>query len=100
MAIVYTQRANTVGSRNLKVWDVACLAADTGPTNQAHLFGMTPMVWFEKHVTAAAAPEWCLTADGTNITLTKQGSAGSGGAAPGVTVVVTVFAMRPSSLIK
>lgn len=100
MAIVYTQQANTANNRNFKVWDVACLAADTGPTNQAHAFGMTPIVWFAKHVTAAASPAWALTVDGTNVTLAKQGSAGSGGAAPGVTVVVTVYAMRPHSLIK
>ena len=100
MAIAYTQRANTANNRNFKVWDVTALAADTGPTNQAHGFGVTPIVWLSTTVTAAAAPVWALTADGTNVTLSKQGAAGSGGAAPGVTIVASVIAIRPHSLIR
>lgn len=100
MAIAYTQRANTANNRNFKAWDVTALAADTGPTNQVHGFGVIPLVWFAKHVTAAAVPEWNVVADNTNVTLTKIGAAGSGGPAPGVTNVITVFAMRPHSLTK
>jgi hypothetical protein len=100
MAIVFTARANMTNSRNLKVWDVTCLDADTGPTTQAHAMGATPLAWFVKHVSAAAQPEWSLLVDDTNVTLTKLNAAGSGGAVPGTTFAVTVFVMRPTSLVK
>lgn len=95
MAIVFTQRANTLNNRNFKVWDVAALAADTGPTTQAHGFGVVPLVWSAKHVSAAAQPEVSILADATNITVTKLGAVGSVGAP-----YLTVFAARPTSLMK
>lgn len=95
MAIVFTQVPRTVGSRNFKAWTIACDAADTGPTTQAHLFGAIPLVWFVKHVSAAAPPEVSILADATNITITKLGSAGSLGAP-----YMTVYAARPNSLMK
>lgn len=100
MAIVYTRRANTANNRNFKVWDCTVAAdGDTGPDIQAHAFGVIPFVWIACHITAAASPEWAVTADATNVTLTKLGSAGSAGGGPPA-IVVTVFAVRPSSLIK
>ena len=95
MAIVFTQRANTVNNRNFKCWDVACAAVDTGPTTQAHGFGAIPLVWFAKHVSAAAQPEVSVLADATDITITKLGAVGSVGAP-----YLTVFAVRPSSLMR
>ena len=95
MAIVFTQVPSTVGSRNFKAWTVAALAADTGPTTQAHGFGAIPLVWFVKHVSAAAAPEVSILADATDITITKLAAAGSVGAP-----YLTVFAVRPNSLMK
>lgn len=72
---------------------------DTGPDTQAHGFGVIPFVWFNLLISTAAAPEWAVTADITNITLVKQGTAGSAGGGPPA-IVLTVFAVRPSSLMK
>lgn len=101
MAIAFTLNAKVSG-KALKVYDVTCLDADTGPTAQAHGMGITPIAWFTKHISvaSAAAPEWALTVDGTNVSMLKNAGAGSGGAVPGTTVVVTVFVMRPHSLIQ
>lgn len=93
MAIVATA---VINNPNYKVWSVQCLDADTGPTNVAHGFGATPVeVTLSKTVSAAAPPEWSATWDGTNIALSKLNAAGSGGAVPGTTVVLWVYARRP-----
>ncbi len=95
MAIAST---TIVNNNNYKVFNITCLDADTGPTAIPHGFGAAPVeVTFTKHVSAALAPEWAITVDAVNITYTKQATAGSGGAVPGTTVVLTVYARRPHS---
>jgi hypothetical protein len=42
-----------------------------------------------------ALSQWGMTVDATNVYLTKQNSAGSGGPASGVSVVAKAFCWRP-----
>ncbi len=109
MAIVATPVVTGSGilapaSPEYKSWTIACLDADTGPTNIAHGFvnqagagvapddvQITPLI----SVANAALANWGVSVTAANIVLSKQGSAGSGGAVPGTTPVLKVVARFP-----
>jgi hypothetical protein len=91
-------------SPEYKSWTITCLDADTGPTNIAHGFvnqagaGATPD---DVHIVPmisvanAALANWGVTVTATNIILSKQNAAGSGGAVAGTTPVLKVIARAP-----
>lgn len=87
-----------------KSWTITCLDADTGPTAFNHGFvnqagaGVAPddvQVTELISVANAALANWGVAVSATQITLSKQGSAGSGGAVPGTTAVLKVVARLP-----
>lgn len=105
MAIAGTLVAAYTGNLNMKAFDITCLDADTGPTNIAHgLLNITAssMAMIVPITTAAAAvvPNWSVTLTTTNIVLSKQNNAGSGGGVPGTTVMIRVFVWTPHSSIQ
>jgi hypothetical protein len=88
----------------IKVFDITALDADTGPTNVAH--GMlnvtsTSLAWIIPTVTGATTviPNWSVTLTSTNIVLSKNNVAGSGGTTPGTTVVIRVVVFNPNTVI-
>lgn len=95
MAIVATAvKAN----RNYKSWTLTALDADTSLT-LAHGFGVQPdMAMIQCQIAASATDgvnQWNVSADATNLTITKTTASGSGGASPGTTIAAKVWAERP-----
>ena len=83
------------------ITDITCADADTGPTTIAHGLIGTPLEFAIVNTVSGATtviPNWAITADATNISLSKQNIAGSGGAVPGTTVVIRVTAKLPHSI--
>ena len=102
MAIVQTA---VVNNPDYKSWTITALDADTTVTF-AHGFvnaagaSVTPdMVFIQELVTYAnaALPNWGVSVAGANITLTKQGAAGSG---TGLGNIAKLFAMLPHSIMQ
>jgi hypothetical protein len=90
MAITLT---NVVNNPNKKTYTVKSLDADTGPTTIAHGMPTVPVVTISPATTAIAlAGAYAVTADATNITISKQNAANSGGTTPGTTVVAIIVA--------
>jgi hypothetical protein len=100
-----------VSNPNYKSWTITALDADT-TTTFVHGFTSGPgaiipnapvapdfaqIVPFVTYATTAL-PTWGVTVSTTNITLTKQGATGSGGATPGTTVIAKVNAWLPHSI--
>ncbi len=92
------------GRPQYKSWTLTCLDADVGPLAIPHGFtsqggaGVTPDDVHKTEmisVANAALANWGITVDATNINVTKQGSAGSGGAVSGTTPVLKIVARRP-----
>jgi hypothetical protein len=94
-------------SPEYKSWTIACLDADTGPTAFNHGFvnqagsgvapddvQITPLI----SVANAALANWGVAVSATQITLSKQSAAGSGGASPGTTAVLKVVARVPHTV--
>lgn len=104
MAIAFT--ADTTAPFDgtfIKSWTVTALDADTGPTNLAHGFGVEPIVFITNAASVAAAAVGNLSVSGTdatNIPVSKNNAAGSGGAVPGTTVIARIIAINPHSIIK
>jgi hypothetical protein len=89
-----------------KSWTLTCLDADTGPLAIPHGFktqagaGATPdNVQLQESISVAnaALANWGITVDATNINVTKQNAAGSGGAVAGTTIVAKIVARLPHS---
>ncbi len=95
-----------VANPNVRQFNVTCLDADAGPTAFNHGCGavvasdlfciMTPQIT----LAAAAAAFWGLTWTATQVTLSKQGSAGSGGGVPGTTVVAILLVWNIHTAIR
>lgn len=103
MAIVATQVTSTVGNSSFKAWDLTALDADT-TLAIPHGLGAAPVQFAITSRLAASATDgvnqWSITTiDATNINVTKTTAAGSGGGVPGTTVVATLFAGRPHSIV-
>jgi hypothetical protein len=99
-----------INKPGMKSWTITALDADTSlvfahgmkqtspsgnpSTGQAPgIFGIQPLVSYAN----AALPNWGMTVDGTNITLSKTAATASGGATPGTTVIAQVWVWRPDS---
>lgn len=98
MAIAVT---SSIAGSYYKSWTFTALDADTA-TTVAHSFGFTPdFLAVQLGVTFAstATPSFALTADATNVYLTKSNTAGSGGLTAGTTVLGKIVAWKPHSLI-
>ena len=101
MAIVATP---VVTNHNYRSWNITSLDADTTVTI-AHGMGAAPpdTIWIQSALsngggtTTSLVNAWGVTAAGTQITLTKQNLAGSGGATAGTSVVAKLYAWRPHS---
>ncbi len=109
MAIVATAVVSGAGilapaTPEYKSWNLTCLDADVGPLAIPHGFKNAAQVAVAPDdvqitetisVANAALANWGITVDATNINVSKQGSAGSGGAVPGTTVVAKIIARLP-----
>jgi len=101
MAIVATK---VVDNNNYKSWNITCLDTDT-TVAIAHGMGSSPpdTIWIQSALsngggtTTSLVSTWGVTAAGTQITLTKQNLAGSGGTTAGTSVVAKLYAWRPHS---
>lgn len=85
----------------MRTWTVTAQDADTA-TSVAHGITGTPgFLWFTPAVTFAstATPSFGVTANATSLFFTKSNTAGSGGLTAGTTVIGTVGAWTPHSLI-
>jgi len=87
-----------------KSWTLTCLDADTGPLaiphgfkNAAGVASAPDNVQLQESISVAnaALANWGVTVDATNINISKQNAAGSGGAVPGTTVVAKIVARLP-----
>lgn len=107
MAIAVTA---VINKPDYKSWTATALDADTtlafnhGFTDPVTGASVAPDAIFLNAVGAAlaltAGPNWSYTVSSTQITLNKLTSTGSGGASPGVTVILKVIAMRPHSIMQ
>jgi hypothetical protein len=106
MAIALTA---VVNKKNYKSWTITCLDADTSST-VAHGFVTAAGVGFAPDLvsiqsaiangggSSTVCAVWGVTVDATNLYLVKQNSVGSGGTAPGTTVVAKLVAWKPHSV--
>ena len=95
-----------VANPNIRQFNVTCLVADTGPTAFNHgLQAVSANDVFcilmpQVTLAAAAAAFWGATWTATQVSLSKQGSAGSGGAVPGTTVVAILLCWNTHTAIR
>jgi hypothetical protein len=87
-------------SKTTFICDVTCADADVTGTIAHGLNGTPTLFEVTRSVSPATTviPNWAVTADGTNLTLTKNNVAGSGGGVPGTTVMIRVVAKLPQSI--
>lgn len=87
-----------------KSWTLTCLDADVGPLAIPHGFknasgvaAAPDNVQLQESISVAnaALANWGITVDATNINVTKQNAAGSGGALAGSTIVAKIVARLP-----
>lgn len=100
-----TPLATDANNPNIRRFNLTCLDADvTGTFNHGVSVpaGQVPFATVVPTVTlaAAAAAFYAVTVTQTQIVITKQGSAGSGGTTPGTTVVASVLVWNFHSLIQ
>lgn len=98
MAIVATA---VVNNPTYKSWTLTALDADT-TLAITHNFGSAPDVAFvQPYISSATAGviAWGVVVSATQITLTKQTTATSGGTTPGTTVIGKLVAMLPHSIM-
>ena len=89
-----------------KSWTLTCLDTDTtlavahGFKNQAGAGVIPDDVKIQESISVAnsALANWGITVDSTNINLSKQSAAGSGGAVAGTTIVAKLIARLPHSI--
>ena len=99
MAIAATSIYNTP---TCNIYNVTAADADSTAVNVAHGMSNTPKVLIVTPtitVNNTATIGWSVTANATNIVINKNNVAGSGGTSPGTTVVATVAAMYPHSIL-
>lgn len=98
MAIVQTA---VVNNPTYKSWTITALDADT-TLSFNHGFGATPDFVVVQSVLAASATAGLnvltVTANSTQITVTKTTATASGGGTPGTTVIAKIYAMLPHSI--
>jgi hypothetical protein len=97
----------TLGAATAFVGTILALTSitlNTGATVNGRMLARNGAVTMQGNIIAVssagfggAISTWGMTVDATNVYLTKQNSAGSGGAAPGVSVVAKAFVWRPHS---
>lgn len=86
------------------ICDVTCADADVGPTNIAHGIVNNGIANTPKSLTITALANvanyagWSISANATNIVLSKNNVVGSGGTTPGTTNVIRVRASLPHSI--
>lgn len=99
MAIVLT--AALTGTY-LKTWTVTAQDADVATSILHGITGTPGFLWFTPAVAFAstATPSFAVTANLTSLFLNKSATAGSGGLTAGTTVIGTVGAWTPHSLIQ
>ena len=100
MAIVATAAYSTP---TCKTWNLTALDADT-TVDVTHGMAATPALAILQMrgaaIALAAGGNWSLgTIDATKVTVNKLNTAGSGGAAPGTTVVATLIVQLPHSIL-
>lgn len=80
--------------------DVTCLDADVGPTNIAHGInaGTPKLLAIQSVLNTANYAGWSITANATNLVITKNNVVGSGGTTPGTTNVVRISAALPHTI--
>lgn len=84
-----------------RAWTVTAADADTATSITHGITGTPAFLEFTPAVTFAstATPSFGVTANTTSLFFVKSNTAGSGGASPGTTVIGTVYAWTPHSLI-
>lgn len=98
MAIAVTA---SIAGTYMKSWTVTAQDADTATTITHGITGTPLFLAFTPAVTFAstATPSFGVTATATSVFFTKSNTAGSGGLTAGTTVIGTVYAWTPHSLI-
>ena len=97
MAIAAT---NVLSRPTTFIADLSCLDADTTATNIAHGLSETPLDFsIVQKVSIANNSGWAITANATNIVVSKANVVGSGGTTPGTTLVARVRASIPHTIV-
>ncbi len=97
MAIAAT---NVLSRPTTFIVDLSCLDADTTATNIAHGLSSTPLDLAVTQIVAIANNSgWAVTANATNIVVSKANVVGSGGTTPGTTLVARVRASLPHTIV-
>lgn len=101
MAISLTATTNPFGTY-FRSWTVTALDADTATSITHGITGTPGFLAFTPAVTFAstATPSFGVTANTTSLFFTKSNTAGSGGLTAGTTVIGTVYAWTPHSVIE
>jgi len=101
MAVAVTSAANPFGTY-FRAWTFTCADADTSTSFAHGIAAGTPgflSINLSVAFASTATPSYAVTANSTTIFFNKAATTGSGGASPGTTVVGTIYAWLPHSLI-
>ena len=95
-----------VANPNVRQFNVTCLDADVGPTafnhgaNAVVASDLYCMIVPQISLAYAAAAFWGVSWTATQVTLSKQNAAGSGGGVPGTTVVAILLVWNIHTAIR
>ncbi len=85
----------------LKTWTITALDADAATSILHGITGTPGFLWFTPGIVFAstATPSFAVTANATTLFVNKSVNAGSGGLTAGTTVIGTIGAWTPHSII-